>query len=87
MVVNVYRYTKISTKVILGLGGRAYLITGNKATKAIIKADKLPIRSPNPVSWKNIPRLMIPKSHKGIKIVNSVTKGNLYRGILKWEYW
>lgn len=79
--VSVYKYTKISTKVTLGLGGNYCLITGSKATKAIISADKEPILSPKPLSWKNIPRLIMPSNHKGIKIVDKVTNGNLYNGI------
>lgn len=61
----------------LGFGGRAYLITGIKATKAIMRAAREPMRSPSVVSWKKIPKFMMPSSQSGIKIVDSVTKGNL----------
>ena len=71
----------------LGLGGICYLIVGIKATKAIIKADMLATLSPKLFSWKNIPKLIIPKSHKGKNIVAIVTEGYLYKGTVKWAYW
>lgn len=67
--------------MILGLGGKAYLITGINAVNAIMSADKLPILSLNDWSWKNTPKFKIPSSHRGIKIVSSVTVGNLNKGI------
>ena len=52
-------------------------MTGIKATKAIIKPAKLPILSARPLSWKNIPKFIIPNNHRGRKIVTKDTKGNL----------
>lgn len=66
-----------------GFGGKASLITGIRATNAIISAERLPILSAKFESWKNTPKFKIPKSQRGIKIVNSVTVGNLYRGMRK----
>lgn len=63
--------------MIFGLGGRASRITGINATNAIINADRLPIRSARLESWKNTPKLRIPSSQSGIKIVSNVTVGNL----------
>ncbi len=71
----------------LGLGGICYLIVGIKATNAIITAAILAIRSPKPLSWKKIPKLIIAKTHKGRKIVVNVTVGRLYNGITKCAYW
>jgi hypothetical protein len=64
-------------KTIFGFGGIYDLIVGIRATNAIIKADILPILSSIVKSWKNIPRLIIPNSHKGKKIVAIATMGNL----------
>ena len=81
IVVIVCKYTSISTNVKLGFGGNCYLITGIKATKAIIRPAKLPIRSASPVSWKKIPKFIIPNNQSGTKMVNIPTEGNLYKGI------
>lgn len=81
--VSVSIYTRISTNVIEGLGGISVRIVGIKATKAIISAAMDAIRSARLLSWKNIPRLMIPNSQRGKKIVATVTVGNLYNGIVK----
>ncbi len=70
----------------LGLGGIYDLMVGIRATKAIIKADILPTRSSILLSWKKIPKLIIPSNHKGKKIVAIATIGNLYNGILKCAY-
>lgn len=72
--------------MIWGLGGIYARITGIRATNAIKRAAKLPIRSPRPVSWKNMPKLITPRSQRGMNIVKSVTPGNLYKGIVKWAY-
>lgn len=62
---------------IFGLGGIYDLMVGIRATKAIIKADILPILSSMLLSWKKIPKLIIPNSHRGKKIVAIATIGNL----------
>ena len=73
--------------MIFGFGGICYLIVGIKATKAIINAAILAILSANTLFWKNIPKFITPKSHKGKKIVAIVTIGYLYTGTVKWAYW
>lgn len=85
--VNVYRYTNISIKTILGFGGIWSRMVGIRATKAIISAAIDAILSAKFSSWKKIPKLIIAKSHKGRNIVAKATTGNLYKGILKWAYW
>lgn len=80
-------YTRISTKVILGLGGIYARMVGIKATKAIIRAAIEAILSARLLSWKKIPKFIIPRSQRGRKIVATVTVGNLYSGIVKCAYW
>lgn len=70
-------------KTIRGFGGIWSRIVGINATKAIIKAAIDAILSDKVLSWKNIPKLMIAKSHNGRKIVAKATVGNLYKGTLK----
>ncbi len=55
-------------KTIVLLGGMFFLITGIKATNAIIIAEIEATRSAIDGSWKNIPMLMTASSHKGKKI-------------------
>ena len=75
--VSVSIYTSTSTKVIDGLGGIYCRMVGIKATKAIISAAIEAILSARLLSWKKIPKLMIPSSQSGKKIVTTVTVGNL----------
>ncbi len=64
-------------KTILEFGGIFFLITGIKATKAIIIPEMEPRRSAIEVFWKNIPKLMTASSHKGRKIVARESTGYL----------
>ena len=64
-------------KTIFGFGGISPRIVGIRATKAIINADILPTLSSMLLSWKNIPKLIIPNNHNGKKIVAIATIGNL----------
>jgi hypothetical protein len=48
IVVKVYKYTSISTTVMIGVRGMLSRITGIIPIKAIIRADMFPILSPKP---------------------------------------
>jgi hypothetical protein len=48
-----------------------------RATNAIIIPEIEPIRSAMLVLWKKMPKLMIAKSHNGMKIVAKDTNGYL----------
>lgn len=69
--------------VMVGLGGSYDLIVGTKATKAIITPAIEAIRSCRLLTWKNIPKFIMLSNHRGKKIVTTVTRGYLYKGILK----
>lgn len=69
--VNTDAYTNSYTKVIDGFGGRLSLITGIKATKPIIRAAKLAIRSANPGSVKYKQMLVRLNRNTGTKIVKA----------------
>jgi hypothetical protein len=62
---------------IFGLGGIIYLIVGIKATNAIIIPEIDPTLSPMLVFWKNIPKFITAKIHKGKNIVAKYTDGYL----------
>ena len=63
--------------IMWGLGGICYLIVGINATNAIIRADIEPILLPNPLSWKNMPKLINAKSPSGKNMVTIDAKGSL----------
>lgn len=60
---------------------------GIKATNAIINVAIVPNLLSKVEDWKNIARLIIPRSQRGMKIVARETDGCLYSGILKCAYW
>ena len=78
--------TIYSTSVILELGGILILITGIKATKAIIKLAIDIMRLAKLDYWKNMPKFKSANSHNGKKMLAIEVKGNLYIGILKEAY-
>lgn len=47
---------------------------------AIMRADRLFIRSPRSLDWKNIAKLKIPRMTSGTNMVVNGTQGNLYKG-------
>ena len=66
--------------MIFGEGGMLYLITGIIPMNAIMRADRLFIRSPRSLDWKNIAKLKIPRMTSGTNMVVNGTQGNLYKG-------
>lgn len=50
---------------------------------AIMRADRLFIRSPRSLDWKNIAKLKIPRMTSGTNMVVNGTQGNLYKGTWK----
>lgn len=72
--------------MILGDGGMLSLITGIIPMNAIIRADRLFIRSPRSLDWKKIAKLNIPRITSGTSTVVKGTQGNLYNGTWKWAW-
>jgi hypothetical protein len=71
------KYTRISTKTKLGLGGIWSLIVGIKAINAKAKLATATILSDKAVPWKKIPKFSTANSHKGKNIVAKEVKGSL----------
>jgi hypothetical protein len=59
-------------------------MVGIRAAKATINPEMAWILFPRSSFSKNTPKLIIPNSHRGIKMVDKELMGILYKGMLKW---